>query len=70
MIPKTSIEVEGTTVEQAIKKALKELKLPRDKVKIEILSEGVKGLFGMPGAKPAKIRVNILQEKEESSEEA
>ena len=59
-----SIEVEGKTVEEAVKKALKELKLPRDKVKIEVLSEEEKGLFGMPGAKPAKVRVSIIKAKE------
>lgn len=59
MKPKTGIEVEGKTVEEAIKRALKELKLPRDKVKIEVLSEEQKGLFGMPGAKPAKVRVTL-----------
>lgn len=66
MKPKTSIEVEGTTVEEAIKKALGELGLLRDKVKIEILYEGVKGLFGMPGAKPAKIRATIIKDKEKA----
>ena len=60
---KISIEVEGKTVEEAVKKALKELKLPRDKVKIEVLSEEEKGLFGMPGAKPAKVRVSIIKAK-------
>lgn len=64
MKPKESIEIEGKTVEEAVKKALKELKLPRDKVKIEVLSEEEKGLFGMPGAKPAKIRVTIIRAKE------
>lgn len=64
MTNKTSIEVEGTTVEQAIKKALKELRLPRERVKIEVLSEEVKGLFGMPGAKPAKVRVSIIKTRE------
>lgn len=64
MKTKTSIEVEGKTVEEAIKKALKELKLPRDKVKIEILAEEEKGLFGMAGAKPAKIRVSNTKDKE------
>jgi spoIIIJ-associated protein len=59
-----SIEVEAITTEEAIKKALKVLKLPRDKVKIEVLSEEEKGLFGMPGAKPAKIRVTAIQDKE------
>jgi len=61
---KNSIEVEGKTVEEAIKNALKELKLPRNKVKIKVLSEEEKGLFGMPGARPAKVRVSILKDKE------
>ncbi len=57
------IEVEGKTVAEAIKKALAELKLKRNQVKIEVLSEEQKGLFGMPGAKPAKIRVTLKKEK-------
>jgi len=61
---KTSIEVEGKTVEEAVKKALQELRLPRNRVKIEVLSEEEKGLFGMPGAKPAKVRVSIIKAKE------
>jgi spoIIIJ-associated protein len=64
MSPKASIEVEGKTEEEAIKKALQELKLPRNKVKIQVLSEEEKGLFGMPGAKPAKVRVSIVKDKE------
>jgi spoIIIJ-associated protein len=68
MTLKLSIEVEAATVEQAIKRALKELKLPRHKVKIKVLSDEEKGLFGMSGAKPAKIRASIIKDKEESSE--
>lgn len=64
MTQQTSIEVEGGTVEEAIKKALKELNLTRDKVKIEVLSEEEKGLFGMAGAKPAKIKVTVINNKE------
>lgn len=64
MTSKFTLEVEGKTVEEAIKKALRELKLPRHKVKIEVLSEEQKGLFGMPGAKPAKVRVSVIQNKE------
>ena len=56
------IEVEGDSVEEAIKKALRELKVPRKKAKIEVISEEAKGLFGMPGAKPAKVRVTILKD--------
>ncbi|MDP3041998.1 MAG: Jag N-terminal domain-containing protein [Candidatus Omnitrophota bacterium] len=54
------VEVEGKTVEEAIEKALQELKLPRNRVKIESLSEEKKGLFGMAGAKPAKVRVSAI----------
>ncbi len=60
---KKYIEVDGTTVEEAIEKALDTLRLPRNKVKIEILTEEKKGLFGMPGAKPAKVRVSVLDNK-------
>ena len=64
MSPKFSIEIEGKTIEEAIKKALKELKASREKVKIEVVSEEEKGLFGMPGAKPAKVRVSLKKDKE------
>jgi len=58
------VESEGKTVEEAIEKALKELKLPRSCVKIESLSEEKKGLFGMAGAKPAKVRVSVISSTE------
>ncbi|MFA5090257.1 MAG: Jag N-terminal domain-containing protein [Candidatus Omnitrophota bacterium] len=61
MKAKVSIEVTGKTLEEAIEKALKELKATRDKVKIEVLSDEEKGLFGMPGAKPAKIKAYLLK---------
>lgn len=60
MAENLSIEVTGKTVKEAINKALKQLNVPRKDVKIEILSEEQKGLFGMPGAKLAKIRVTKL----------
>ncbi len=59
MTPKTYIEIEGRTVKDAVKKALKELKAHRSQVIIEVVSEEEKGLFGMQGAKPAKVRVSI-----------
>lgn len=54
-----SIEVKGKTVEDAIQTALKKLGVVRKDVKIEILSEEDKGLFGMEGAKQAKVRVTL-----------
>jgi len=62
MNKKFSIEIEASSVEEAIKMALKQLKLPRSKVKIEVLSDEEKGLFGMPGAKPAKVRVSMIKD--------
>jgi len=59
----SSIEIEAKTVEAAIKIALKKLKLLRNEVKVKILSEGEKGLFGMPGGKPAKVRVSKIIKK-------
>ncbi|MDD5080027.1 MAG: Jag N-terminal domain-containing protein [Candidatus Omnitrophica bacterium] len=56
----TKLEIEGKTVEEAVKAGLKELNASRDQVKIEILCEEEKGLFGMPGAKMAKIRVTLV----------
>lgn len=55
-----SIEVEGKSIEDAVRKALDLLKQTRENVKIEVLSEEQKGLFGMKGAKPAKIRATVI----------
>jgi len=60
------IETEGKTIEEAVKKALAKLKVRRDEVKIEVLSEEARGLFGMPGAKPAKVRVSLVNKKEKA----
>lgn len=51
------IEVSGNTVKEAINSALKQLGVTRDRVDIRILAEEQKGLFGMKGAKQAKIKV-------------
>ena len=56
-----SIEAYGTTVEEAIQKALEELGVGRDSVVIKIVSEEKKGLFGMEGEKPAKIIVSLKE---------
>ena len=64
------IDVEGQTVEEAIKKALQQLKISRNKVQIDVLSEEQKGLFGMPGAKPAKVRVSLIKEEKKLDKRA
>lgn len=57
IVDKKSIEVEGSTLEDAIKKAVLKLKVPREKMVIRVVSEEQKGLFGMQGVKPCKIIV-------------
>ena len=54
-----SIEVEGLTIEEAIKKATELLGVPREGITVRVVSEEKKGLFGMEGAKPAKIKVTL-----------
>lgn len=54
-----TIDIEGVSVEDAIKKALGILNVSRDEVNVKIVCEEKKGLFGMEGAKPAKIKVTI-----------
>jgi spoIIIJ-associated protein len=58
-----TIEVEGVSTREAIKKALKILGATRDKVKIKVLSEENKGLFGMKGARQAKVRVSLREDR-------
>ena len=57
----TSIEVEGSTVEEAIKKALEYLNVSREDVVIRVVCEEKKGLIGMEGAKPAKIKASLKE---------
>ena len=56
----SGIEIEGGTVEEAIDKAIKHFKLNRDELNIKVVSEEKKGLFGMAGEKPAKIKVSPI----------
>lgn len=61
-----SIEVEGHTIEEAIKKAQELLNVSRDDIIIKVVSEEKKGLFGMEGAKPAKIKVTLKKNHKSS----
>ncbi len=62
-------EYEANTVEEAIELALQDLGLPKESIKIQILTEGHRGLFGMEGAKKAKIRAAILSKKTQDNPE-
>lgn len=56
---KTSHDFEGASVEIAIQKALKALNVSRDDIVVKVVCEEQRGLFGMEGAKPAKIKVSF-----------
>jgi spoIIIJ-associated protein len=49
------VEAEGDSIDQAIENALKLLGVERDKITVDILSEGKKGILGF-GAQKARIR--------------
>ena len=53
------LEFEGSDVEDAIKQATDALKLTRKDLIVKVVCEEQKGLFGMNGAKSAKIKVKI-----------
>ncbi len=61
-----SIEVEGKTVEEAIKKGLKLLNVPRQLVKVKVVCEEKRGLFGMEGAKLAKVKLSLIRDNNQS----
>jgi spoIIIJ-associated protein len=61
------IEVEGKTVEDAIKDGLAKLGCSRDKVEIKILNEGTTGLFGLMGTKPARVLLITKSDDAEAS---
>ena len=52
------VETEGASIDQAIEKALKMLGVERDKITVDILSEGKKGILGFGGQK-ARIRAAL-----------
>lgn len=62
-----TVEKVGRTVEEAIDLALKELKTDRDRVEIEVLEEGNKGIFGIFGAKECRVRVTVKSEAVEKA---
>lgn len=53
------VEFEGKTVERAVKVASEKLNIPARKLKHDVISYGSTGIFGLVGAKQAKIRVSV-----------
>ncbi|MCL2144016.1 MAG: protein jag [Endomicrobia bacterium] len=53
----SEIEMTGKNVEEAIKKGLEKLGCTKEQVQIKVLDEGTTGLFGLMGAKPARVLI-------------
>jgi len=67
-----SLEFKAKNVEKALELASSELKVSKKDLKYEVLSYGSSGIFGLSGAKKAKIRVRLpkgLPEKQRKPDE-
>jgi spoIIIJ-associated protein len=61
------VEQEGRTTEEAMELALRKLSATRDQVRVTVLSEGGKSLFGLV-SKPAKVRVSLKEDPSSTPE--
>ncbi|MRG87954.1 RNA-binding cell elongation regulator Jag/EloR [Salinibacillus xinjiangensis] len=59
----------GQTVEEAIQSALEKLETTKERVEVDIIDEGKKGVFGLFGSKPAIVKVSLLADKSKEGEE-
>lgn len=62
-----SLEIERTNVEEAIADGLSEMGLSLEEVSIDVLDEGNKGLFGLFGARPARVRLVVREPETQDS---
>lgn len=60
-----SLEFTGKNVDVAVKNALSQLNVTKDRIEYEILDQGSKGFFNLIGNKPAKISVIIKRDYKE-----
>jgi spoIIIJ-associated protein len=53
-----SVEAEGSSIDEAIAGALRQLGVTRDRVEVEILNNAVRGVFGI-GSRKARVRATL-----------
>ena len=58
-------EASAKTVEEAIEKGLQEMGLSIGDVEVQVVEEGSKGLFGLFGSRPAKVRLTAKEDNED-----
>jgi spoIIIJ-associated protein len=57
---RASLEIIAPTVEDAVARGAEELGLPRERLEVEVLDEGTKGLFGL-GSRQARVRLTVRE---------
>lgn len=60
-------EVSARTIEEAISNGLEHLGVSISDVTVDILEEGSKGLFGLFGSRPAKVRLTLKEDEDEEN---
>lgn len=55
-------EFTGKTTQEAIDTGLAELGVTIADVRVDVLQEGAKGLFGLFGSKPARVRISVMED--------
>jgi spoIIIJ-associated protein len=58
----------GKTVEEAVENGLAELGVTRDRVKVKVLEQPSKGLFGLIGAREARVELVVIPDAAEEAE--
>ncbi|MGI5852777.1 MAG: RNA-binding cell elongation regulator Jag/EloR [Bacillota bacterium] len=57
-----TLDKTSRSVEEAIEEAVQELGVDRSMVRVEVLEEGSKGILGLLGTRPARVRVTYFQQ--------
>ena len=60
-----SQEFTGKTTQEAIDAGLAALGVTIADVHVDVIQEGAKGLFGLFGSKPARVRLTVMEEERE-----
>jgi spoIIIJ-associated protein len=66
----SSLEFEGKNIDKAVKRACDELNIAADEISYQVLSHGSSGIFGLAGAKKARIKVTLPQKTTEIGADA
>jgi spoIIIJ-associated protein len=61
-----SIESSAKSMEEAVTQGLEKLGVSLGDVTIDIIDEGSKGLFGLLGGKPARVRLTVKETEEDA----